>query len=97
VPVGTKSPLGDGRWGHADLAGNRGEWTLDWLAPYLNPCNDCARTTPPPIADLPEARLIRVFRGDEGTDVSMMASGRDGMEPIGSSYSIVGMRCARAP
>lgn len=28
-PVGSCSPRGDGRWGHADLVGNVWEWTLD--------------------------------------------------------------------
>jgi formylglycine-generating enzyme len=32
VPVGS-FPAGNGRWGHADLAGNRGEWVLDWWHP----------------------------------------------------------------
>jgi formylglycine-generating enzyme required for sulfatase activity len=27
--VGRKSPKGDGRWGHTDLAGNMSEWVLD--------------------------------------------------------------------
>ena len=27
--VGSRSPAGDGRWGHADLAGNVSEWVLD--------------------------------------------------------------------
>jgi formylglycine-generating enzyme len=30
LKVGTKSTKGDGKWGHADLAGNVWEWTLDW-------------------------------------------------------------------
>lgn len=45
-PVG-KLPLGDGRWGQADLAGNMAEWTLDWdSADYVIPCDNCAELTP---------------------------------------------------
>ena len=41
--VGSKSPAGNGRWGHADLAGNVGEWVRDaFVEPYLTPCQDCA-------------------------------------------------------
>src|SRR6185503_5212427 len=32
LPVGSRSPQGDGKWGQADLAGNVWEWTLDWGA-----------------------------------------------------------------
>ncbi|MBW2536927.1 MAG: SUMF1/EgtB/PvdO family nonheme iron enzyme [Deltaproteobacteria bacterium] len=46
LTVGSRSPKGDGRWGHADLAGNLWEWNLDWYASYANPCNDCANLTP---------------------------------------------------
>lgn len=42
MPVGSK-PQGHGRWGHADLAGNMLEWTLDWsVGDYQVPCRDCA-------------------------------------------------------
>ena len=46
--VGSKSPKGDGKWGHSDLAGNLWEWTYDWFAdPYrVTPCVDCADTQP---------------------------------------------------
>ncbi len=40
--VGVKSPKGDGKWGHSDLAGNVWEWVLDGDAPYSNPCDNCA-------------------------------------------------------
>jgi formylglycine-generating enzyme required for sulfatase activity len=39
--VGSK-PAGNGRWGHADLAGNLMEWTLDYYGNYSTPCVDCA-------------------------------------------------------
>jgi formylglycine-generating enzyme required for sulfatase activity len=43
--VGSESPKGDGKFGHADLGGNVQEWTLDWSATYGNPCSDCADLT----------------------------------------------------
>jgi formylglycine-generating enzyme required for sulfatase activity len=36
--VGSKSPLGDGPWGHADLAGNLWEWVLDSPMPFPSTC-----------------------------------------------------------
>jgi formylglycine-generating enzyme required for sulfatase activity len=46
-PVGSRSPRGDGRWGHADLAGEVWEWVLDWWEePYVDPCADCAVVRP---------------------------------------------------
>jgi formylglycine-generating enzyme required for sulfatase activity len=44
APVGS-APLGAGLWGHEDLAGSVWEWTLDWEAPYVSPCIDCANFT----------------------------------------------------
>jgi sulfatase modifying factor 1 len=37
-------PKGDGKWGHANLAGNLWEWTLDWYANPYSPagCANCA-------------------------------------------------------
>jgi formylglycine-generating enzyme required for sulfatase activity len=49
--AGSKSPKGDGRWGHADLSGSLFEWVVDTIPletrawPYAGlpmPCNDCA-------------------------------------------------------
>jgi formylglycine-generating enzyme required for sulfatase activity len=40
--VGSRSPKGDGRWGHADLAGNVAEWVVDEKGLYPLPCVDCA-------------------------------------------------------
>ena len=43
---GALSPAGDGRWEHADLAGNVWEWVLDHGGTYTNPCIDCANLAP---------------------------------------------------
>lgn len=44
LPVGSHSPKGDGRWGHADLGGSIYEMVLDgWIPfPAQKPCIDCA-------------------------------------------------------
>jgi formylglycine-generating enzyme required for sulfatase activity len=40
--VGSRKPLGDGKWGHADLAGSLFEPTLDsWASSLPGTCNDC--------------------------------------------------------
>lgn len=44
--VGSHSPTGDGRWGHADLVGNVDEWSLDYFGTLLTPCTDCAILAP---------------------------------------------------
>jgi formylglycine-generating enzyme required for sulfatase activity len=56
LPVGSKSPAGNGKWGHADLAGNNWEYVLDYAyEPYrLSTCNDCADLQP---------SANRMFRG----------------------------------
>ncbi|MBI5531696.1 MAG: SUMF1/EgtB/PvdO family nonheme iron enzyme [Deltaproteobacteria bacterium] len=87
--VGTKSPLGDGRWGHADLGGNAWEWVLDsYVTPYANPCTDCSNQT---------TAAARVFRGGGASfDASgLLASKRNDYSP--SSRTDVGIRCARQP
>jgi formylglycine-generating enzyme len=65
--VGTK-PLGDGRWGQSDLAGNVFEWVLDWYGTYPNPCMDCANL---------KAGDVRMFRGGDFNDnAATLRSGR---------------------
>ena len=46
APVGRK-PLGNGRWGHADLAGGMFEWMLDEGPVRPGPCTDCANVNWP--------------------------------------------------
>ena len=88
APVGTTT-LGSGRWGQLDLAGELAEWTLDWYAPYFNPCADCVYLT-----DF----SYRVVRGGSfGTDTEdVFPMSRDGDVP-GSRNSFYGVRCARMP
>jgi formylglycine-generating enzyme required for sulfatase activity len=86
--VGSESPRGDGRWGHADLGGNVLEWTLDWYAPYKDPCDDCADLTP---------ASYRVFRsGSVDTGASYIRGApRNFTAPEGRGDRM-GARCARS-
>ena len=86
---GSKSPKGDGRWGHVDLAGNLDEWTADFLSKnYLMPCVDCANHE----ADAGTNKVLRggMFLVDgPGTRVS----GRYAHDPATPS-DVSGVRCA---
>lgn len=84
------APAGDGRWGHADLAGNVWEWTLDHYGTYPAPCEDCAnlavtdprRTNRGGSFNFDAARLRAAFRGFEN--------------PL-PPYASIGFRCGRSP
>jgi formylglycine-generating enzyme len=87
IVVGTK-PLGNGRWGHSDLAGNVYEWTLDWGGQYTVPCIDCANLTP---------SLSRISRGGSYSDGDgfLRTLYRRNATPPGTALVIDGFRCAR--
>jgi formylglycine-generating enzyme required for sulfatase activity len=61
--VGLTSPLGDGRWGQADLAGNALEWVFDWSSTYSSPCVDCMN----PPGSTRQGRGGAIFDGDMST------------------------------
>ncbi len=88
--VGLKSPKGDARWGHSDLAGNAWEWTFDWAeGPYPMPCNDCA--------GMNENGGYRTYRGGSSFEVSAALRSCDRhIYPPGIRF-IVGSRCAGNP
>jgi len=90
APVGTV-PAGNGKWGHADLAGNMQEWLLDFYASTLPPtCVDCA--------NLMVGNSSRVLRG--GAFNQQATTLRNNAVNGGSppySGSDEGVRCARTP
>ena len=85
--VGSKSPKGDGKWGHADLGGNVWEWTLDWYSTYQTACNNCADLT---------AAIFRLIRGGGFQSAAnlLLSSHRGYTYPDQPDY-VIGSRCAR--
>jgi formylglycine-generating enzyme required for sulfatase activity len=90
--VGSRSPKGDARWGHADMAGALFEFTRDQVAPYAVPCADCAAFLPGASAD-PE---LRINRGGSRAlpDTTARTTQRE-FSPANTQSDIVGARCAR--
>ncbi len=87
--VGFESPLGDGKFGQSDLAGNVSEWTLDSYDPYVTPCVDCSNVAPlgSPVQRGGSFDLVAF---------SSLTSYRVGNAPATRDGS-VGVRCARMP
>jgi formylglycine-generating enzyme len=88
APVGHTS-LGAGNWGQLDLAGEVWEWNLDWFAPYVDPCIDCAYLT---------TQSQVVIRGGSfnGNLTSLLPAHRKDSLPD-SRVNSIGIRCARTP
>ncbi|WP_437572826.1 formylglycine-generating enzyme family protein [Sorangium sp. So ce542] len=89
LPVGSKSPDGDARWGMADMAGNAGELVLDvFELGFPTPCHDCAR-----LKANTERRVVR--GGTAWTDALYVATDAQSAESPRNRNSFVGARCAR--
>ncbi|MBX3232069.1 MAG: formylglycine-generating enzyme family protein [Labilithrix sp.] len=90
LAVGSKSPAGDGKYGHVDLAGSVWEWVLDdGVEPYrIKDCKDCADV---------QFGDNRMFRGGgfPNEDYLLTTGARIYDVPTDRDYD-VGVRCARA-
>lgn len=91
--VGTH-PMGAGKWGHQDLAGNVWERMLDFFVDpmRITPCNDCA--------DLELNTVGRAFRGGSINWAASYQRTFDrsaiNSETVDTRTNTVGFRCARA-
>jgi sulfatase modifying factor 1 len=91
LPVGSR-PMGNGKWGHTDLAGSMNEWVLDWAANYPLPCDNCAELE----AGTPEAGPQRIYRSGgyyfTASGITTWVRWTDFPDNRDDSY---GVRCAR--
>jgi len=97
APVGSR-PLGDGRYGHADLGGSIAEWTIDlytydWYQRSGDPCNDCVQFPPEDVQSYSGIRG-KGFSTPADALGALRSTYRDGA-PRPSAMKGVGFRCAR--
>jgi sulfatase modifying factor 1 len=93
-PVGSV-PLGDGKYGQADLSGSMYEWALDWFGPYSATCANCANIDNP---NMDNSRTA--WGGDWSHDVNQLFSYHRFGFKVGSATpneTFHGVRCARDP
>ena len=90
VDVGSRSPLGDGLWGHADLAGSMSEWVLDrFVDPYPMPCSNCAAV------QFGSGRMRRGGAWNEMNPNRLRNGSRESANPS-HRLTHMGFRCARS-
>ena len=86
-------PDGNGRWGHADLAGSMYEWVLDWYEQdyYTDSqtgCSDCANLA---------AASNRVLRGGYWASLAYSLRSAPRYYSYPAATPDYGLRCARTP
>lgn len=80
--------LGNGRWGHADLAGNVWEWVFDANNEYTPECDNCAAT---------EGNGNRIVRGGSFYNISVYLLSGNRVDSSPSEHSQdFGFRCAKS-
>jgi formylglycine-generating enzyme len=87
-PVGSESPKGDGKWGHADLGGNISEWMQDYAHLLPEDCHDCAALTPS------NASGNRLVKGGSFAENGEVMQARFRVSGPGTAQ-VFGARCAR--
>ncbi len=94
APVGAAT-LGAGLWGQLDLAGDLAQWTVDWNAPYVNPCDDCAYLNEYGSYNNHVVRGSAYYVSLPTYTLPPPVRNASGPPPLG--VSDVGFRCARTP
>lgn len=93
--VGSRSPKGNGRWGHADLSGSLTEPVFDYFGTFPSPCTDCAVLSPEP-CDSGFFCASRRLRGlTWGSVASQMQTTTPDDAPPTARAPQLGIRCAR--
>lgn len=90
LEIGSKSPLGDGRWGHCDLMGNVWEWVLDYAGTFPKPCSDCFNN----VTDIKRGLRGGCYQWQSGQG---LVAYRGADPPNGVHLPRGGVRCARIP
>ncbi len=96
--VGSCSPKGDAKWGHADMAGNVMEWVEDWsTGGYPATCVDCANV--PWNDTIISPSPYRQTRGGSAADYPSQITTYTRWFYETPSFRIdnIGVRCARNP
>ena len=89
APVGS-APLGAGRWGQLDLAGNLHEEVFDYyFLDYISPCTDCAELVPASTRVAPGGSFL--------VGAGALLGQYRAWYPPASRDQKGGVRCARAP
>jgi len=93
-PVGSESPLGDGKFAQADLTGNVWEWMFDWSGSLATECDDCANL---PSDGFGPRGVIHGGGFDTAAADALVYLRNADVALSGRGTGNLGVRCARPP